>query len=268
MKTKRNAVSKDASANQRDGFTLLELLVIIGLLALLATIQVSAYAGAKERTRKTVCASNVRKLTMALQVYGGDNGNKLPLISGSVAWAWDMPTNVADVLLSYGLHRRDFYCPSTAPRYTDWENFLDPTPQQNLWSFNSSVHIVGYMFALSGPSCRIAITNQNTTLQAETIRTGTSSSLAAPPSSERELVADAILSQPGQNNAAQRLTGNYNYDDIAGGFYKTHTSAHLIRGIPEGSNIGFKDGHVAWRKFSSPLVNARTTGGSAPVFWW
>ena len=39
MKTKRDTVSKEASANQRADFTRLELLVIIGLLTLLATIQ-------------------------------------------------------------------------------------------------------------------------------------------------------------------------------------------------------------------------------------
>ena len=135
MKTRPHFILDCRQASEGDGFTLVELLVIIGLLALLATIQVSAYAEAKGRTQKTVCASNVRKLTLALHVYGGDNDNKLPVLSGYATWPWDVPSYMADRMLSYGLYKRDFYCPSTAPRYTDWENFLDPTPQQNLWSF-------------------------------------------------------------------------------------------------------------------------------------
>ena len=269
METNPNVTTVDGIANQCKGFTRVDLLVIIGLLALLATIQVSAHAGARWRTREAMCASNVRQLTLALHVYGGDNDNKLPVLSGGASWPWDLPSNVGDTMLSYGLHKREFYCPSTAPRYTDWENFLDPAPLHNLWDWGSDFHITGYVFALWGAGSSLNFTNQNRTLLAETIKSGAfafSPFLPPQANSERVLVADVIISPSGQNDPSLRLSGNYNYSDIAGGYYTRKTSAHLNGGIPEGSNIGFKDGHVAWRKFSDPLVVPRTA--KSPWFWW
>ena len=269
MKAKTWFSASECSDSGRQGFTRLELLVIIGLLALLATIQVSAHAGAKWRTREAMCASNVRKLTMVLHLYGNDNENKLPVMSGNAAWAWDMPTNVADDLISYGLHKRDFYCPSTAPEFTDWENFLDPAPGHNLWDWGPTFHIVGYILAISGPASRLSSTNQNATLLAEP-RKGSPFAFyppqPPPPNSERELVADVIISAPGQNNATLRLTGTYNYDNILGGYYRLNISSHLNGHLPQGSNIGYKDGHVAWRKFSDSRMAPRTVSGA--TFWW
>ena len=272
MKVMPQPVASARLERERNGFTLVELLVIIGLLALLATIQVSAYAGARWRTRKAVCASNVRKLTLVLHLYGADSDSKLPI--GSDGWPWELPPTMTGEMLSYGLHKRDFYCPSTAPQFTDWENFLAPGVDPyvgkpaNLWDyFSDGYHITGYVYALSGGE--LSSSNQNTTLLAEPIKTGPftiSPTLPPPPNSERVLVADSIISQPGQNNPTRRLTGGYNYTDITGGFYKHHLSAHLNGSIPEGSNLGFKDGHVAWRKFSDEQVAPRTR--TSPPFWW
>lgn len=267
MKTRQFPTSSCRQTNHGDGFTLVDLLAILAVVALLALMLLPAHAGDKWRMRQMVCASNVKQLTMALHVYGGDNNNKLPVTQyfGSTVWPWDLPPSTADAMLSYGLHKRDFYCPSTAPFFTDWDNFLSPNRGYSLWNFTSNFRVTGYGFALSGPGSGITSSNQNTTLLPERLKISAGTFLPAPPNSERELVADAIISSFGQNNPAQRLTGNYNYSSIVGGFYKPHTSAHLNGPLPEGSNIGFKDGHVAWRKFSDPLVSART---SYPYFWW
>jgi hypothetical protein len=41
-------------------------------------------------------------------------------------------------------------------------------------------------------------------------------------------------------------------------------AAHLVGTIPAGGNVGFKDGHVVWRKFD--VMNPITSSG--PTFWW
>jgi hypothetical protein len=86
--------------------------------------------------------------------------------------------------------------------------------------------------------------------------------LPAPAASDRVLVADATISngttQPGYAHPEN------NYTTISGGFYKQHVSPHLNGNIPAGGNVGFKDGHVAWRKFE--LMAPRTLSG--PYFWW
>ncbi len=53
-------------------FTLIELLIIIAIIATLAAILFPVFAQARERARQTVCASNLRQLALANQLYAQD----------------------------------------------------------------------------------------------------------------------------------------------------------------------------------------------------
>src|SRR6188474_290989 len=60
------------------GFTLLELLVVIGLLGLLAALLLPALARAKHSSRSTVCLNNLRQWGFATHGYAAEHDDFLP----------------------------------------------------------------------------------------------------------------------------------------------------------------------------------------------
>jgi prepilin-type N-terminal cleavage/methylation domain-containing protein/prepilin-type processing-associated H-X9-DG protein len=58
-------------------FTLVELLVVISIIAMLMSIMLPALGKARESGRRVVCSSNLRQLTLAWNMYAGENNDKL-----------------------------------------------------------------------------------------------------------------------------------------------------------------------------------------------
>lgn len=55
------------------GFTLVELLVVMAVVAILAAILLPALAAAKERTRPIVCLNNLKQIGVAINLYANDH---------------------------------------------------------------------------------------------------------------------------------------------------------------------------------------------------
>lgn len=65
-----------------DAFTLIELVVIVAILGMLATMALPAMARMKERAQSTACAAKLRSIGVAVQLFAQENQNRLPTIEG------------------------------------------------------------------------------------------------------------------------------------------------------------------------------------------
>ncbi len=121
---------------RRPGFTLIELMVVISIIALLMAILLPSLGQAREQARKVVCLSNLHQLANAIEGYVQDN-NAYPLWllrgdgnqAGMCSWAWGGKTTSIDPWQSES--NGIFYIPAEkrpVNRFVGASTFSEPEP--------------------------------------------------------------------------------------------------------------------------------------------
>jgi prepilin-type N-terminal cleavage/methylation domain-containing protein len=74
-------------------FTLIELLTVIAIIGVLASLLLTAFASAKKKARATVCTSNLRQFSVALNAFVDDSGGMRPSVEDLVKAKYVPATN-------------------------------------------------------------------------------------------------------------------------------------------------------------------------------
>lgn len=64
--------------NTRAGFTLVELLVVMVIIAILASLLLAAVASARGKARQITCLNNLRQIALGVRLYSDDANDKAP----------------------------------------------------------------------------------------------------------------------------------------------------------------------------------------------
>lgn len=86
-------------ASQNRAFTLVELLVVVGIIAILIAILLPSLSAARESAKRIQCLSNLRQMVIAANAYVDNNHGRYPIAywydfngSTSYAYSWDLTT--------------------------------------------------------------------------------------------------------------------------------------------------------------------------------
>jgi prepilin-type N-terminal cleavage/methylation domain-containing protein len=145
------------------GFTLVELLVVIGIISLLISILLPSLNKAQEAAKTVQCASNQRQLVSIYHLYAAEHKGVLPINNLLIQGAdiFQIKTETRDELLRFGLTRKIFDCPSL--EYPTTELLVASDPNYGVWPNGSSGYLsTSYLiYAGSLPTYR-GITKEST----------------------------------------------------------------------------------------------------------
>ena len=223
------------------GFTLVELLVVVGIIVVLIGMLVPVVSRVRHQAVRVKCASYLRQWGVALIAYGGENDGCFPFnLDGSgVSWI-DM---TVQRFLKTKLMPLDGFAANEVNDHTDHTTYC-PTQQWHQWVLDNwaapsvgvprdndkpyQLELVGYFY----------LPYRDTNL-------GTDFSPAGTGWVSKQRFAGQYRYAPIMSDMIQNYVGTWAYTVP----YSSHCESK--GNVPAGGNFLFEDGHVMWYNFSS-----------------
>jgi prepilin-type N-terminal cleavage/methylation domain-containing protein/prepilin-type processing-associated H-X9-DG protein len=120
------------------GFTLVELLVVIGIIAVLISILIPTLGKAHAAAKKAVCLSNLRQVHQLFALYAQENGDQAPLgyRAGNKQFNSMVYSNTSNQYVLFGLMYKAgymtspqaFFCPAENNPQSMFDTDINPWP--------------------------------------------------------------------------------------------------------------------------------------------
>jgi prepilin-type N-terminal cleavage/methylation domain-containing protein/prepilin-type processing-associated H-X9-DG protein len=228
-----------------DGFTLVELLVVISIIAILMAILMPALGKAREQARKIVCANNLKTLALGDQMYANDSADyHVPILNGRSRdnWLWFQNPLFVKIIAMKGRKNteesqgykamtlpKDYKCPSDKRTVANGGLFKATATEVQGVSYSMNEMGIhgedGHWYTFPGGIVHALMTSQ----------------VVKP--------ADKIFFVDGQWFATCRDGSDYErvWDVVGDKMTATEWNTTAYR-HNEGANVAFYDGHVNWLK--------------------
>lgn len=296
LQASRNDIARSSTAPAsyapgvlpRRGFTLVEILIVISIIALLAMILFPAFSRARENARRTSCASNLKQLSLGMIQYAQDYNEFLPpdrpfysslptnsrptmfnipaatrrttsacnpTASDCVTWNW------SDLIFPYVKNSGAYNDPSDANKY--FSNCVRPQPTGGTCVDPLAVLGRSRAWVYQGPMVPMInlAPSTGTPPVTQSARDGLAYGYLYPQtysSDPRPGIALSALAYPSEKGLLAEAS-NYSVGD-----YRVLITRHF-----DGVNVVFADGHVRWIKWAKIEDKTSTTlSENGKRFWF